>query len=297
MPVVDDILPDLAHAKVFSVLDLKSGFWHVQLDDSSSTLTTMGTPFGRFRWKRLPFGVAPAPEVFQQRLDEILMDLEGIKVIVDDILVYGEGTTTEEATESHDKRLYALLQRGQEHGLKFNPKKFKHRLPAVPFVGTRNDGKGLKVDSSKVRAVVSMATPHNVAAVRRLMGMANYVSRFLPGLSDVMEPLRRLTRNDVEWWWGPEHDEAVEKVKKALTSAPVLSYFNPKKATIIQADASQVGLGGRLAPGRTTSGIRQPSPNQGGTAVCTDRERVVGLLVWTGKVRPVRLRSSRGGPN
>ena len=66
----------------------------------------MGTPFGRFRWKRLPFGVAPAPEVFQQRLGEILMDLEGIKVIVDDILVYGEGTTTEGATESHDKRLY-----------------------------------------------------------------------------------------------------------------------------------------------------------------------------------------------
>ena len=165
MPVVDDILPDLAHAKVFSVLDLKSGFWHVQLDDSSSTLTTMGTPFGRFRWKRLPFGVAPAPKVFQQRLDKILMDLEGIKVIVDDMLVYGEGTTTEEATESHNKRLYALLQRAQEHGLKFNPKKFKHRLPAVPFVGHEMTEKGLKVDSSKVRAVVSMATPHSVAAV------------------------------------------------------------------------------------------------------------------------------------
>ena len=61
MPVVDDILPDLAHAKVFSVLDLKSGFWHVQLDDSSSTLTTMGTPFGWFRWKRLPAGIWSCP--------------------------------------------------------------------------------------------------------------------------------------------------------------------------------------------------------------------------------------------
>ena len=62
MPVVDDILPDIARAKVFSVLDLKSGFWHVRLDEYSSMLTTMGTPFGRFRWKRLPFGIAPAPK-------------------------------------------------------------------------------------------------------------------------------------------------------------------------------------------------------------------------------------------
>ena len=88
MPVVDDILPDMARAKVFSVLDLKSGFWHVRLDESSSMLTMMGTPFGRFRWKRLPFGVAPAPEVFQQRLDEVFMGLDGVKVIVGDILVY-----------------------------------------------------------------------------------------------------------------------------------------------------------------------------------------------------------------
>ena len=256
----------------------------------------MGTPFGRFRWKRLPFGVAPAQEVFQQRLDEILMDLQGIKVIVDDIVVYGEGTTTEEATESHDKRLYALLQRAQEHGPKFNPKKFKHPLPAVPFVGHEMTEKGLKVDSSKVRAVVSMATPHNVAAVRRLMEMANYVSRFLPGLSDVMEPLRRLTRNYVEWWWGPEHDEAVETVKKALTSAPVLSYFNPKKATIIQADASQVALGPPCS--RTDDQWHTPAEPQPGWNSSMHRSRKScwpPCLDW--KVRPVRLRSSRGGTN
>ena len=91
MPVVDDILPDIARAKVFSVLNLKSGFWHVRLDECSSIPTTMGTPFGRFPWKRLPFGIAPAPEVFQQRLDEALMGLDGVKVIVDDILGYGAG--------------------------------------------------------------------------------------------------------------------------------------------------------------------------------------------------------------
>ena len=145
MPVADDILPDIARAKVFSVLDLKSGFWHVRLDEYSSMLTTMGTPgFGRFHWKRLPFGIAPAPEVFQQRLDEPLMGLDGVKVIVDDILVYGEGDSVEEAEADHDQHLHAILQRANEKGLNFNPMKFKHRVSTVYFVGHRITADGCK---------------------------------------------------------------------------------------------------------------------------------------------------------
>ena len=206
----------------------------------------MGTPFGRFRWKRLPFGIAPAPEVFQQRLDEALMGLDGVKVRVDDILVYREGDSLEGAEADHDRRLHALLQRANEKGLKFNPMKFKHRVSTVPFVGHRITADGLQVGPAKVSAVVNMPTPDSVAAIRRLMGMANYVSRFLPGLSDMMEPLRKLTCQDTEWWWGPEHDQAVEKVKKAITAAPVLRYFDSTKTATVQADASQVGLGAVL---------------------------------------------------
>ena len=91
LPVIDDILPTLRNAKVFSVLDAKNGFWQLALDADSSKLTTMATPFGRFRWRRLPFGVSPAPEIFQQELDELLSSLEGVRVIADDILVVGEG--------------------------------------------------------------------------------------------------------------------------------------------------------------------------------------------------------------
>ena len=124
--------------------------------------------------------------------------------------------------------------------------KFKHRVSTVPFVGHRITADGLQVDPAKVSAVVNMPTPDSVAAIRRLMGMANYVSRFLPGLSDMMEPLRKLTCQDTEWWWGPEHDQAVEKVKKAITAAPVLRYFDSTKTATVQADASQVGLGAVL---------------------------------------------------
>ena len=101
--------------------------------------------------------------------------------------------------------------------------KFKHRVSTVTFVGHRITADGLQVDPAKVSADVNMPTPDSVAAIRRLMGMANYVSRFLPGLSDMMESLRKLTCHNTEWWWGPEHDQAVEKVKQAITAAPVFS--------------------------------------------------------------------------
>ena len=97
MPIVDDFLPDLAQAKVFSILDLKSGFWQVALDEQSSNLTTMGTLLRLFRIRRLRFGITPAPELFQRKLGEVLAHLAGVKAVVDDTLVYEKGDTIEAA--------------------------------------------------------------------------------------------------------------------------------------------------------------------------------------------------------
>ena len=99
----------LTDAKVFTVLDGKTGFWQVKLDDSSSFLTTFNTPFGRYRWKRMPFGINSAPEVWQQRMNEIVEGLKGVKIIADDFLVCGFGDTKEEALASHDANLRCFL--------------------------------------------------------------------------------------------------------------------------------------------------------------------------------------------
>ena len=88
---LEDVLPELAIAKVFSVADVKNGFWHVKLEEELSYLTTFGTPYGRFRWKRMPFGIAPAPEVFLQKLCQAIEGLPGVFQIADDILIVGEG--------------------------------------------------------------------------------------------------------------------------------------------------------------------------------------------------------------
>ena len=102
LPVLEDLLPELADSKVFSTLDLRDGFWHLKMDETSSRLTTFATPFGRFRWKVLPFGIAPAPEIFQKVLYNNVSDLVGVVNKADDLLVVGKCKTMEEAMEDHD---------------------------------------------------------------------------------------------------------------------------------------------------------------------------------------------------
>ncbi|KAK3706238.1 hypothetical protein QZH41_003700 [Actinostola sp. cb2023] len=116
LPVIDDILPLLSNAKVFTFVDAKNGFWHVPLDIESSFLTTFATPWGRYRWNRMPFGISPAPEEFQRRLDNALEGLNGVQPIYDDILVYGSGDTEDQAIADHDRKIHSLQNCCRERG-------------------------------------------------------------------------------------------------------------------------------------------------------------------------------------
>ncbi|UYV65688.1 K02A2.6-like [Cordylochernes scorpioides] len=111
IPTIDEILPSLNNAKIFTVVDAKGGFWQVKLDSQSSDLTTFSTPFGRYKWLRMPFGISAAPEEFQRRLHEVIEGLGSVKVIADDILVFGKGNTTEDAIRDHNIKLEQLLMR------------------------------------------------------------------------------------------------------------------------------------------------------------------------------------------
>jgi len=109
MPILDEILPTLSNARIFSVLDAKDGFHQVKLDEESSYLTAFWTPFGRYRYLRMPFGISSAPEEFQRRMHVICQDLPGVAMIADDVLVYGCGATEEEYRKDHDANLQRLL--------------------------------------------------------------------------------------------------------------------------------------------------------------------------------------------
>jgi len=244
------LLPQLTNAKVFTVADAKNGFWHVPLDEESSYLTTFATPWGRYRWNRLPFGLSPAPEEFQRRLEDALNGLENVQPIYDDILIHGSGDTIEEATADHDRKLCDFLQRCREKGVKFNKDKLKFRQEEVTFMGHTISAAGLKADATKIDAIINMPTPKNKQDVKRLLGTINYLQRFAPNLSSVTTPLRELLQEDVMFTWEPDvHGTCLQNLKELLTSPPVLRYFNHKEEVQLQCDASDKGLGACLMQG------------------------------------------------
>ena len=246
LPVIDDLLPELSKAKVFSTVDFRSGYWHCILDQESSLLTTFSTPHGRYRWRRLPFGLTVSSEIFQKRVDQVLDRLDGILDITDDILIYGVGTTEQEANEDHDRKLLNLLNRCKKYGVALNPDKVKLRREEVKYMGHIFSNKGLKIDPGKVAAVLEMPRPTDVEAVQRLNGFVNYLTKFLPKIADYMEPIRKLTRKDTAWEWSQQQENAFQEIKRLVTVAPVLSYYDPQGELEVQCDASNKGLGAAL---------------------------------------------------
>ena len=131
LPTFEEVLPKLPNAKVFSKVDFRAGYWHVQLDEQFSHLTCFQSPYGRFKWNRLPFGLSVSSEIFYRKVCEALDGLEGVFCIADDIVIVEVGDTSNEANASHDQRLQALLQRCQDKGIVLNQQKFVLREPTL----------------------------------------------------------------------------------------------------------------------------------------------------------------------
>ena len=178
LPTVDDVTSRLTKAKVFSVMDAKSGFWQVKLSESSSYYTTFNTPFGRFRWLRMSFGISSAPEVWQRKMNGAIEGLCGVEVIADDFLVCGFGDTVLEAIKDHDQNLTAFLQRCRKLNPTLNPQKVKLRMSEVPFMGHLLTADGIITDPNKVRAIKDMPIPTDVKSLKRSLGMVNSQSSF-----------------------------------------------------------------------------------------------------------------------
>ena len=196
------------------------------MDPESSKLTTFITPFGRYKFNRLPFGITSAPENFQRRMNEILANTEGAVCLIDNVLAYG-------STQSeHDQRLLKVLKKFSEAGLTFNKEKCVFNTTSIKFLRQLVDSTGVKADPDKIQAKQSLKPPMNVRELRRFLGMVNQLSKFAPNLADETKPLRELLSAKNHWKWDTPQEQAFERLKNILSSSEVLALYNPSLETI-----------------------------------------------------------------
>ncbi|CAH2208146.1 jg24630, partial [Pararge aegeria aegeria] len=240
LPTLTEIAARLQGARYFSKLDARSGYWMIQIDNESADLCTFGTPFGRYQFLRLPYGINCASEVFHARVRQLLEDLEGVDSFVDDIIVWGS------TMAQHDERLKCLLERARQVGIKFNKEKCEFRVQEVSYLGHTFSAGGMAIDKNKLKAIELMPTPQDRPALERFLGMVNYLSKFITNYSEIASPLRSLLKKDVVWCWDEQHDNAVRQLKGRLCAAPVLALYAADEPVLLSVDASSHALGAVL---------------------------------------------------
>ena len=157
MPKVEETLGNIAKGAVYSKLDANSGFHQVPLSEESAKLTTFITPFRRYMFRPLPYGISSAPEFFQKRMDQELDGLEGVVCHMDDILVVGRNQA------KHNQRLASVLDRIAKSGLNLTQDKCKFSQKRIKHLGQVIDSEGVMKKPNKVKAILNMDKPYDIS--------------------------------------------------------------------------------------------------------------------------------------
>lgn len=237
LPKVEDLFATLAGGKKFTKLDLTQAYLQFELEPESQKYCTINTHRGLYQFKRLPFGIASAPALFQKVMDTILQGAPGAMCYIDDILV--TGTTQTE----HLKNLEEVFRRLQSHGIRMKRNKCLFMQESVEYLGHRLDADGIRATPEKVAAIMRAPMPKNVQQLRSFLGLLNYYRKFLPNLATIVQPLNDLLQKNRKWLWTTKCTQAVKTAKELLTTSNLLMHYDPSLPLKLAADASQYGLG------------------------------------------------------
>ena len=237
LPTPEELFSTLSGGKVFSKLDLSQAYLQIPVDESSKPYLTVNTQRGLYVYNRLPFGVASAPAIFQRIMDTVLQGIGGVACYIDDILV----SSPDE--ESHTRILQEVFNRLDKHGFRLKKEKCEFLMSSIEYLGHRVDEHGIHPLPAKVQAITKAPAPANVQQLRSFLGLVNYYGKFIPNLATRLHPLNALLSVGTKWKWSEECVKAFEDVKEQITSARVLTHYNPKLPITLAADASAYGVG------------------------------------------------------
>ena len=249
LPRIEESLDCLNGSRLFTSLDLKSGYWQVELEEASKPLTafTVG-PLGFYECDRMPFGLTNAPATFQRLMETCLGDLHlnWCIIYLDDVIIFSK------EVPEHLERLRAVFAKLRAAGLKLKPSKCEFFQKRIHFLGHVVSSEGVETDPKKLEAIVQWPQPRTVTDVRSFLGFTNHYRRFIAGYAKIAKPLYRLTSGEnaskkkQEVDWDETCEIAFKKLKEICSSTPVLQYADYQKQFFLFTDASDKGLGAVL---------------------------------------------------
>lgn len=243
LPYISNILDKLRDAKYLSSLDIKSAYWQVPMSPESKAFTAFTVPGrGLFQFCRMPFGLHNAPATWQRLIDRVLSPLEQyVFVYLDDIIIVTQ------SFEKHLEVLREVFDKLRAAGLTVGREKCCFCRPELKFLGYVVDASGLHCDPEKVTAILNISAPRSVKEARRFLGIVSWYRRFIPSCATLLSPISRLLRKGSRFVWSEECEAAFKAVKELLVSSPVISCPDFSRPFVIQADASDYGLGAVLS--------------------------------------------------
>ncbi|QRV92840.1 Retrotransposable element Tf2 protein [Ceratobasidium sp. AG-Ba] len=243
LPRQDELIEKLRHAKIFTKLDLRSGYNNVRIKEGDEWKTAFRTKYGLFESLVMPFGLTNAPAVFQRFMNDIFRDILDIYVIVylDDILIFSNNS------EEHVDHVREVLTRLQKHNLFCNPEKCHFAVTTVTYIGLVITPDGISMEKEKVKAIMEWPAPLTVKQVQSFLGFANFYRRFIENFSRIARPLHILTHLNQPWVWGYEQQAAFVAIKEAISKEPVLAHPNENEPHQLETDASGTAMGAVLS--------------------------------------------------
>ena len=236
LPKIDEIYAQLKGSKVYSAIDMRSGYFHLGLSDDAKPKTAFvpGGPHGaKYEFNRCPFGLSQAPAYFQRLVHEVLKGITFAFGYLDDILIFSPDNKT------HLEHLEVVFQRLREADLKLKASKCNFFKKHIQYLGHLVSGEGIEPLPEKLEAVRKMPPPTTPKEVRQFLGLVGYYRKFVPKFADIARPLTNLTKLDVPYEWTNRCQEAFEFLKQMLLKEPILKYPDPSKPYTLFTDASK----------------------------------------------------------